>query len=48
MAWKQYWINYRFERLEKMLQPRQGEYSHGDNLTMADCCLVPQVRLRTE
>jgi len=44
MAWKQYWISYRFERLEKMLQAQQGKYSHGDSITMADCCLIPQVR----
>ena len=44
MAFKQYWIKDRFERLEKMLQPKQGRYSHGDSITMADCVLVPQVR----
>ena len=43
VAWKQHWINRRFGRLEKMLQPKQGKYSHTDSLTMADCCLVPQV-----
>ncbi|CAL5228809.1 g12008 [Coccomyxa viridis] len=42
-AWKQHWISYRFEGLEKMLHPLQGRYSHGDNVTMADCCLIPQV-----
>ncbi|CAK0782625.1 hypothetical protein CVIRNUC_005827 [Coccomyxa viridis] len=43
MAFKRYWIKDRFERLEKMLQPKQGRYSHGDSITMADCVLVPQV-----
>ena len=42
-AWKQHWISYRFAGLEKMLHPLQGQYSHGDTVTMADCCLVPQV-----
>ena len=43
LAWKQHWISYRFEGLEKMLHPLQGQYSYGDTVTMADCCLVPQV-----
>ena len=46
MAFKRYWIKDRFERLEKMLQPKEGRYSHGDSITMADCVLVPQVRGR--
>ena len=43
LAWKQHWISYRFEGLEKMLHPLQGRYSHGDTITVADCCLIPQV-----
>ncbi len=42
-AWKQHWISYRFDGLEKMLHPLRGRYSHGDTVTMADCCLIPQV-----
>ena len=44
MAFKRHWIKDRFERLEHMLQPKEGRYSHGDSITMADCVLIPQVR----
>lgn len=31
-------------RIETILsQPETGKYCHGDTVTIADCCLVPQV-----
>lgn len=41
--WIQYWIANGFTALEKMLESTAGVFSYGDNPTMADCCLVPQV-----
>ncbi|PRP88223.1 hypothetical protein PROFUN_04046 [Planoprotostelium fungivorum] len=42
-AWAQYWISLGFDALEQMLAPLAGKYSVGDDVTMADVCLVPQV-----
>jgi maleylacetoacetate isomerase len=40
-TWYHHWIIGGFEGLEAMLQP--GPYAFGDNVTLADVCLVPQV-----
>jgi maleylpyruvate isomerase len=40
-AWYHHWIHAGFEALETMLRP--GPYAHGDQVTLADVCLVPQV-----
>lgn len=42
--WAKYWIEEGFKGLEKMLEMTAGKYSYGDEVTMADCVLVPQVR----
>lgn len=44
-AWIRYWIEAGFVALEEMLggNPSTGEFCEGDEPTMADCCLVPQV-----
>merc|ERR1739841_477938 len=43
MAWSKHWITQGFEALEKVLSTTAGECCVGDTVTMADCCLVPQV-----
>lgn len=45
MDWKQRVIQSGFASLNNMLGPdtETGKFCHGDHLTMADCCLVPQV-----
>ncbi len=43
-AWYQHWIKEGFEALESRLNEYgHGEYCFGDQATLADCCLVPQV-----
>merc|ERR1712080_55185 len=41
--WAKHYIAKGFDALEKMLSVCSGEYSVGDEVTLADCCLVPQV-----
>jgi len=43
--WTQHWIRAGFEAFENLLadNPSTGEYCEGDEPTMADICLVPQV-----
>jgi maleylpyruvate isomerase len=44
-AWSRHWIEVGFEAYEASIAKdhRTGTYSHGDQPTMADLCLVPQV-----
>ncbi len=42
-AWIGHWIEIGFEALEKLLEENSGKFSFGDAVTMADCCLLPQV-----
>jgi maleylpyruvate isomerase len=44
-AWSRYWIEAGFDSYEAMLtqDAGSGTFSHGDQPTMADMCLVPQV-----
>ena len=42
-AWAHHWISVGFSALEKVLVKTAGLYCVGDTVTMADCCLVPQV-----
>ena len=42
-AWSRHWINVGFTALEDLLSRTAGEACVGDTITMADCCLVPQV-----
>jgi len=43
--WQQHWIRVGFDAIEKQLadSPATGRFCHGDTLSVADCCLVPQV-----
>ena len=43
MAWGKKWIAQGLAALEKYLEKTAGVYSFGDNITLADLCLVPQV-----
>jgi maleylpyruvate isomerase len=44
-AWYRHWIEVGFEALERSLirDPATGRFCHGDSVSMADLCLVPQV-----
>ena len=42
-AWSKHWISTGFRALETLLEDTAGECCVGDTVTMADCCLVPQV-----
>jgi len=42
-AWAQIFIMDGFEGLEDLLKRYAGQYCFGDTLTLADCCVVPQV-----
>jgi maleylacetoacetate isomerase len=41
--WAQHWITRNFVALEKLLKESNGKYCVGDQVTLADICLVPQV-----
>lgn len=43
IEWGHYWIEKNFHALELMLSRSSGKYCVGDDVTMADMCLVPQV-----
>lgn len=44
-GWYRYWIDVGFEALEKLLarDTATGQFCHGDQPTLADICLVPQI-----
>lgn len=41
--WIQVWIRDGFDALEPLVARHGGAFAFGDNPTIADCCLVPQV-----
>lgn len=45
VAWYQYWVAQGFAALEQLLakDPRTGRFCVGDQPTLADCALIPQV-----
>lgn len=43
LEWNLYWITTKFTQLELILQGLSGKYTVGDQLSLADMCLVPQV-----
>lgn len=42
-AWYHHWLAQGFEALEKRLEQLSGTYSVGDEVSLVDVCLVPQV-----
>lgn len=42
-AWSKYWIEKGFTALEAMVAQTAGKYCVGDEITLSDICLVPQV-----
>lgn len=44
-AWYRHWVELGFGALEAELagNPKTGAFCHGDEPTLADCCLVPQL-----
>ncbi|XP_054723896.1 maleylacetoacetate isomerase-like [Uloborus diversus] len=42
-SWAKHWVEFGFESLERSLQKTHGLYCFGDEVTLADVCLVPQV-----
>lgn len=43
LAWIQHWTTEGFTALEIILKECAGTYCYGDNVTMADMCLAPQM-----
>jgi maleylacetoacetate isomerase len=42
-AWYRHWIADGLAKLEAELASSKGKFCHGDEPTMVDCCLVPQI-----
>lgn len=43
LTWSHHWMKIGFMAIEQQLKENSGRYSFGDEITMADICLVPQV-----
>lgn len=43
LKWSHHWMGTGFSAVEKKLSETAGLYCFGDNITMADLCLIPQV-----
>jgi len=41
--WLTTWMHRGFESLENLFQKHSGLFCFGDHVTLADCCLIPQV-----
>lgn len=41
--WAKSVITQGFDALEKMLEKTAGKYAVGDEVSLADCCIIPQV-----
>lgn len=42
-AWYKHWVEIGFKSLEQQLVDSNGKFCFGDQATLADCCLIPQV-----
>ncbi len=43
LEWYRHWVKQGFDGLEKRLEKSSGVFCHGDSVTLADVCLIPQV-----
>ncbi len=43
LAWYRHWTQTGLQAVEKMLAQGAGDFCHGDEPSIADCCLLPQV-----
>ena len=43
MEWAKFWISKGLSAVEELLSRSSGKFCVGDSVTLADCCLVPQV-----
>ena len=43
LGWYRHWTESGLLAVEAMLEPHAGRYCFGDQITLADCCLLPQV-----
>ena len=41
--WSQYWIEKGFKSIEKILEKTASPFCFGQEVTLADLCLIPQV-----
>jgi maleylacetoacetate isomerase len=42
-AWYQHWVGGGLAALEDIVRPLAGRYAVGDQVSMADCCVIPQM-----
>ena len=42
-TWYRHWVTQGLQTLESLLAPTAGDFCFGDQPTLADCCLVPQI-----
>ncbi len=42
-AWARHWVDLGFRAYEKVAKPKAGAFSFGDEISMADLVLIPQV-----
>jgi len=43
LKWAKHWIENAFKAIELELAKTSGKYCFGDEVSLADCCLIPQV-----
>ena len=43
VAWCRHWIDKGLKAFERLATPKAGNFSFGDEITLADLCLIPQV-----
>ncbi|RYV02481.1 maleylacetoacetate isomerase [Shewanella sp. OPT22] len=42
-AWYHHWVHKGFKAMESMLETHSGKYCFGNEVTLADVCLIPQI-----
>ncbi len=43
MAWSKGWIEFGFNALHRLVDTHRGRYAFGDEVTLVDLCLIPQI-----